>query len=161
MATITGQLLGVRSDHDARILLAVDGSLVNVALGGRFSWHFETPRICVGRVADARHIPCPLRAQVSDGQCSVCNELEDPACVFEPRCAQDPDSCTCVSSFRDVPHIVYLAWYGTLPKIGMTQEPRFLRRLQEQGADGAAVLLAQHDGQPLTRGGARAAEKQI
>ncbi|HUR61772.1 MAG TPA: DUF2797 domain-containing protein [Candidatus Thermoplasmatota archaeon] len=110
--------------------------LTAVPLRGSFAWRIEGMRTCVGRIEQGTHKPCPQARMVTqDAQCASCCGLESPECVFEPRCQLDPSACTCVSSFKGVEHLVYAAFYGTLPKVGMTQAWRVERRLREQGAD--------------------------
>lgn len=103
-------------------------------LEGSFSWDIGAETTCIGTDK-----PCPTMAPTSQwSQCRQCDELEFPDCIFEPRCKSNPASCAC--PFGVVPHLVYIAMYGTLPKVGMTQERRELKRLTEQGADGYFVL---------------------
>lgn len=118
------------------LVAAADGGLREVPLAGGFRWRVEGMRTCVGKVEGGAHRPCPeARTVTEDAQCAACNGLESPECVFEPRCQANPASCTCVASFKGVEHVVYAAFYGTLPKVGMTQAWRVARRLREQGAD--------------------------
>jgi hypothetical protein len=105
-------------------------------LEGPFRWAVEGMRTCVGRLEGGSHVPCPRREVVTtDARCLSCSGLESPECVFEPRCQADPSQCTCVASFKGVEHVVYAAFYGLLPKVGMTQAWRVAHRLREQGAD--------------------------
>lgn len=96
---------------------------------------------CVGRLTEAGYTPCPQQIVLTDA--ALCADCRPPAipvmsCVFEPRCDGErcdyPDFCT-------RPHIVYLALYNNLPKVGMTSQKRFKERIIEQGADAAAVLF--------------------
>ena len=105
-------------------------------LAGAFAWRVAGMRTCVGQLIDGQHAPCPQARMVTqDARCPECSGLESPECVFEPRCMLDPAACTCVASFKGVEHVVYAAFYGTLPKVGMTQAWRVAKRLREQGAD--------------------------
>jgi hypothetical protein len=118
------------------LVAAGDAGLLEVPLAGGFRWRVDGMRTCVGQFAAGAHLPCPEeRIVTQDAQCAACNGLESPECVFEPRCQADPASCSCVASFKGVEHLVYAAFYGTLPKVGMTQAWRVQRRLREQGAD--------------------------
>lgn len=128
-----------------------------LALAGPFTWRIEGMRTCVGKLRGDTHVPCPTAAMVTqDAQCPSCSGLESPECVFEPRCQLDPSSCTCVASFKGVEHVVYAAFYGTLPKVGLTQAWRVERRLREQGAD--AYFTIQRG---LDRATARMTERAI
>lgn len=105
-----------------------------IPLQGKFSWDVLEGKTCIGHGG-----PCPRQAQVGQwNQCRQCDPLESPDCIFEPQCKNRPETCHC--PFGIVPHIVYIAMYGTLPKVGMTQERRVETRLLEQGADGYFVL---------------------
>lgn len=134
------------------------GAVSRVALDGPFAWRVHPVRRCVGRFDDvARHLPCPTAEPVSlHRQCPACSGLDDEACVFEPRCLADPAACTCVTTFKGVPHVVYLAFHGTLPKVGLTTRRRLERRLWEQGADAYLVVQECPD-----RAVARAVEQQV
>lgn len=127
-------------------------------LQGPFAWRVHPVRRCVGTFTDDfRHVPCPTAEPVSiHRQCGPCSGLEDAECVFKPRCQDDPAACTCLTTFKDVPHVVYVAFHGTLPKVGMTSRRRLPWRLREQGADAYFVLQACPD-----RPTARAVEKQV
>lgn len=119
------------------------GPPISLDLTGHFAFRAGPVRLCVGDWRDGVHVPCPTAEPVSrHRQCGPCSGLEDQECIFEPRCAKDPPSCTCVSTFKGVPHVVYLAFHGTLPKVGLTQVRRVENRLREQGAD--AWFAVQH-----------------
>lgn len=133
-------------------------SVRDVPLVGDFAWTVGPVRRCVGQVDDdLRHVPCPTAEPVAvHRQCGPCSGMDDMECIFEPRCANDPASCSCLATFREVPHAVYLAFHGTLPKVGMTTQRRLPWRLREQGADAYLVIAATRD-----RPSARAIERQV
>lgn len=92
-----------------------------------------------------------------------------PRYVFEPRpvdrIAADLDAATTEDARRlleeerqlcDRPHVVYVAFHGVLPKVGMTSEDRLMDRLREQGADAGFIVAHRTD-----RAGARDAEQAI
>ena len=143
-----------------RILAVPDGGgdLRWFPLHGAFDVTFAPVRRCVGRFTeDGAHAPCPTAEPVaSHRQCLPCSGLDDPECVFEPRCRSDPSSCTCLTTFKGVPHLVYLAFFGTLPKVGLTQAWRVEGRLREQGADAWFKVQDCPD-----RGTARQVEAQV
>lgn len=127
---------------------------------GAFHWDVGA-RTCVGYVDDGWH-PCPDRAPMAhDAQCLACfrgrgipeRALDMPGCIFEPRCKGVPEQCVCSFGGRrvPVPHAVYIAFYGGLPKVGMTQERRIRRRLMEQGADAWFVAQRCQDRQEARR----------
>lgn len=111
------------------------GGLRDVPWGGAIDWQVSPGRRCVGRMGRDGHRPCPTAAPVSaDRQCSHCAPAWS-ACVFEP---QDHGEEHCFLCQRE--HVVYLAFYGNLPKVGMTSGNRIDTRVREQGADGCFVI---------------------
>jgi hypothetical protein len=132
-------------DRPAPRLVAVPaagGPIEALPLQGEFAFTAGPTKTCVGQVDDkGRHVPCPTAEPVwRHRQCRACSGLDDPECVFEPRCRADPSGCTCVTTFKGVPHVVYLAFHGTLPKVGLTTAARVEGRLREQGADAWMVV---------------------
>lgn len=79
---------------------------------------------------------------------------DPPECVFEPRCLRFGEPCNC--SIGAKPHVVYAAFYGELPKVGMTSARRIMARLREQGADAGFIIARTAD-----RGAARRIEKEV
>lgn len=137
------------------LLVARRGALDQVPLTGPFAWHLTDDRRCTGRIRNGRHWACPDDAEVGQwAQCGRCAPFERPDCIFEPRCKDDPASCSC--DFGQVEHVVYIAYHGTLAKVGMTQARREETRLREQGAD--AWFVAHR---AASRGEARAVEQRI
>ena len=165
---------------DVLWLSEVEGSLPYHALG--FDWHDFEPmltcvdpdgsveefrleradyvisrrRRCVGRFEGDRYHACPNDAEVTRFvQCADCAEesfIPYQECIFEPKC----DGELCDTEFCKREHILYLAFYDTKAKIGMSSTRRVRTRLIEQGADAYALV-----GAYPTRRSARAAEKEI
>lgn len=140
------------------VVAAGSHELQTIPLAGPFAWRIHQVRRCVGDVDEAgKYVPCPTNEPVSiHRQCTACSGMENMDCVFEPRCQDNPAACTCITSFRDVTHVVYIAFHGTLAKVGMTQERRVEHRLREQGADAWFVVDRQ-----ASRGAARQSERRI
>jgi hypothetical protein len=113
-------------------------------------------RECVGYFDGDSYIPCSHRASVSRfSQCEDCageSFIPFQECVFEPKC----DGEVCGMEFCSREHLLYLAFYGTNAKIGMSSTRRIERRLIEQGADAFSVI-----GPFPTRRAAREAEKRM
>lgn len=112
-------------------------------------------RRCVGSFSDG-YRPCPSARRVAGfTQCRSCMGDWAPVqrCVFEPQCTGD--RCE-HRDFCGRRHVVYLAFYGTLVKVGMTSAGRVERRGIEQGADAIAPVLMCRDRQE-----ARALEKEV
>lgn len=151
-------ILGARAaDGQVHVQAAEAGALLDLPLTGDFAWRVGAVRRCVGTFVDLRHVPCPTSEPVSvHRQCLPCSGLDDAECIFEPRCQDDPAACTCLTTFKGVPHVVYLAFHGTLPKVGLTTARRLPWRLREQGADAYFVVQATAD-----RPTARSIEKQV
>ena len=134
-------------DRPALRLLAVPAgagpsAIEAIPLAGGFAFTAWPTKTCVGQVDDdGVHRPCPTAEPAwRHRQCARCSGLDDPDCVFEPKCRDDPASCHCLATFKGVPHVVYLAFHGTLPKVGLTTERRVEGRLREQGADAWMVV---------------------
>ena len=96
---------------------------------------------CVGSFEDGIYRPCPFNVKIKVfSQCKRCAGAWVPVqkCIFEPQCNGDmcghPEFCR-------RPHVVYLAFYGDLVKVGMTSEKRLMERAIEQGADAVAPVL--------------------
>ncbi|MCJ2532308.1 MAG: DUF2797 domain-containing protein [Candidatus Thermoplasmatota archaeon] len=113
-------------------------------------------RECVGYFDGDSYTSCPNKASVTRfAQCADCageSFIPFQECVFEPKC----DGEICDMDFCRREHVLYLAFYDTKAKIGMSSTRRIERRLVEQGADAFAVV-----GAFPTRRRAREAEKQI
>jgi len=141
------RIVGTRWDGAHPRLEGTEGDVLSsLRAEGRFDWQVGAARRCVGWSHGAWR-PCPDDAEVGDaGQCMACfrgrgdpgRAHDDPGCVFEPRCADDPTRCAC--SFGTPEHVVYIAFHGILPKVGMTLARRVRTRLTEQGADAYFVL---------------------
>lgn len=113
-------------------------------------------KMCVGRFEDGRYTPCPDKAAVSKfSQCSRCAAevfIEDQECIFDPKC----DGSKCDNEFCKREHVLYLAFYDTMAKVGMSSTRRVEKRLVEQGADAFAII-----GTFPNRLAAREAEKAV
>lgn len=151
-------VVGYGEDAGVPLLLLADGfgaAPRPVPLEGTFEWRISGTRTCIGKWAGAAHLACPTATPtVDDFVCASCSGLEAPDCVFEPRCINDPASCTC--PFGPVPHIVYVAFFGPLAKVGLTQAWRLAARLREQGADAYVAAATCPD-----RASARLLERRI
>lgn len=114
-------------------------------------------KVCVGYFDDnGMHMPCPKGAQVSRfDQCPDCSTesfIPYQECVFEPRC----DGEICDLEFCKREHVLYVAFYDTRMKIGMSSSRRVETRLVEQGADAFCII-----GAFPSRRKAREAEKEV
>ena len=138
---------------DALHILADDqGTLRELRWHGELDWNVSSERRCVGRITRDGHVPCPHHAEVShDRQCGRCAPGWS-ACIFEPM-AHGPEE-HCALCQRE--HVVYMAFYGTLPKVGMTSAARAQVRWREQGADAAFIVQRRPD-----RQGARETERTV
>jgi hypothetical protein len=112
---------------------------------------------CVGYWDDdGRYVPCPKDALVTKySQCPECSKevfLPFQDCLFEPECNGEK----CGLEFCSREHILYLAFYDTRMKIGMSSSRRVEKRLIEQGADAYSII-----GKYQGRKSARDAEKDL
>ncbi|MFW5945274.1 MAG: DUF2797 domain-containing protein [Candidatus Natronoplasma sp.] len=137
-------------EHELQIY---DGGSIEVLDTEKIDFDVSQQRICVGSFED-EYEPCPEKRSVERfRQCGKCvsEEIPNQECIFEP---QDCEECE--GGFCDETHAVYLAFYGTLLKIGMTRKDRLRERLIEQGADAYALLSTVED-----RKKAREEEKRL
>jgi hypothetical protein len=123
----------------------------------RIDFSVSKKRTCIGRFQDGGiYVPCPTNAPVDRfAQCPECAEksfIPFQECIFEPKCEGDK----CDLEFCKREHVLYLAFYDTRMKIGMSSTRRVERRLIEQGADAFAIL-----GKAPNRKRARDLEKNI
>lgn len=67
--------------------------------------------------------------------------------VVRDRCALC-DGTRCLKGRQDClsSHVLYLALFGGIAKVGVTKEPRYERRMREQGAQFAGRLSVHEDG---------------
>lgn len=133
-----------------------DGSEVIDLDLGRVDFVVSEARECVGYFDGDSYVSCPNKASVSRfSQCEECageSFIPFQECVFEPKC----DGEICDMEFCRREHVLYLAFYDTNAKIGMSSTRRIERRLIEQGADAFAII-----GTFPTRKAAREAEKMM
>jgi len=115
-------------------------------------------RTCIGRWVGDQYVRCPKNTPVEKFlQCPDCSDesflpRDHQNCVFEPECRGEK----CGLEFCKREHVLYIAFYDTRMKIGMSSTRRVERRLIEQGADAFAVI-----GKLPNRLEARKAEKDI
>jgi len=112
---------------------------------------------CIGYFDDDdKYILCPRNASVTRfAQCAECSResfLPFQDCVFDPKCEGEK----CDLEFCRREHVLYVAFYDTRVKIGMSSNRRVEKRLIEQGADAYAIL-----GTFPNRKRARDTEKEI
>ena len=131
-----------------------DGQIKTLDLDD-ISFSISKKRVCIGSFIDDEYVPCPASKPVDRfSQCQECGEtwIPDQECIFEPKCEGD----MCDSPICKKEHAVYIAFFGSKPKVGMTTKSRIRGRLIEQGAD--AYFVA---GTFPTRKAARDQEKHI
>ncbi|HHT75182.1 MAG TPA: DUF2797 domain-containing protein [Methanomassiliicoccaceae archaeon] len=116
----------------------------------RLNMDVSEDRRCIGSF-DGDYRPCPTRRPVGRfHQCRECmgSWADVQRCVFEPQCIGD--GCE-HNDFCGRRHVVYLAAFGTLVKVGMTSAARLRRRGIEQGADAIVPVLMCRDRQEARR----------
>ncbi|MFH1420557.1 MAG: DUF2797 domain-containing protein [Candidatus Aenigmatarchaeota archaeon] len=101
---------------------------------------------CTGFNKNGKHFDCSTTMEIASGyQCKHCAIRDDfTKCVHcnGNACANDKQRSSCFSNS----YYVYLAGFGSLLKVGMSFEYRFLQRFVEQGADFAARVAYVKDG---------------
>lgn len=95
--------------------------------------------MCIGRTEFDKYIPCPHSQRV--GTYSFCSDCGAPMirhleCIFEPKCEGE----VCGEGICTAEHAVYLAYFGSSAKVGMSTGGRVLTRVREQGADGYSIV---------------------
>lgn len=126
--------------HELHLLATGPDGLRDVRWDGAIDWTVSESRHCVGRMTRDGHVPCPFASEVTHDR--ICGRCAPPwsDCVFEPI---DHGHEHCGLCHRE--HVVYLAFYGALPKVGMTSAGRVETRLQEQGADAYFIVQRRRD----------------
>ncbi|MBS3782368.1 MAG: DUF2797 domain-containing protein [Candidatus Thermoplasmatota archaeon] len=137
-------------DHELQVY---DEDSIEVLDTEEIDFNVSQEKVCVGSFEDG-YTPCPEKRNVDRfRQCSECAPEDIPKleCIFDPQ-----DCVDCEGGFCEKLHVVYLAFHGTLSKIGMTSKDRLRERLIEQGADAYALLSTVED-----RKKAREEEKRL
>jgi len=103
-------------------------------------------KTCIGQFDDdGEHVPCPKSTPVSRfNQCQNCSKesfIPHQECIFNPEC----DGKRCLYGGGEIEfcqreHMLYLAFYNTDTKIGMSSSRRVEKRLVEQGADAFSII---------------------
>ena len=119
--------------YDRELLEAIEWSpdFVDVIISGQ--------RKCIGYYKDQSYHPCIRSRTVTDfPQCFRCVSHSIPRlrCIFEPACYGDK----CPDAICNQFHQVYLAFFNTYPKIGMSSQKRLMLRVLEQGADAYSIV---------------------
>lgn len=105
----------------------------------RLGFKVGSERFCIGSFRDGKYVPCPERRRVDRfAQCGKCASafIADQECIFEPKCNGE----RCDLEFCKREHVVYVAFFGSHFKIGMSSGNRIRQRVIEQGADAFAVI---------------------
>lgn len=123
----------------------------------RVDFSVSRRKTCVGYFdGEGKYIPCPAKAVVDRfHQCESCSRevfLPYQDCVFEPRCEGE----VCDIEFCRREHVIYIAFYDTRMKVGMSSTKRVEQRLIEQGADAFFIV-----GKLPSRKKAREVEKSV
>jgi hypothetical protein len=98
-------------------------------------------KVCIGSWDDeGSYRPCPKQTPVTKfAQCQECSReffIPDQECLFEPKCHGEK----CDWEFCKREHMLYIAFYDTRMKVGMSSSRRIDKRLIEQGADAYSVI---------------------
>ncbi len=134
-------------------LKVYDGQQTKILDLGEISFDISQQKTCVGSF-DGGYEPCPEQRPIdSFNQCYGCapDDIPKMECIFEPQDCED-----CEGGFCEEEHVVYLAFFGPISKIGMTKKKRLKQRVIEQGADAYALMATLEN-----RKKAREEEKEI
>ena len=106
-------------------------------------------RRCTGFFSDGKYSICPSQAQVEGGyncaSCRIrdifflCMQCDGSECINQKR----REAC------KEESYFVYLVSFGSLIKVGISNEFRFMERMIEQGADIAAKIARVKDGKTV------------
>ncbi len=133
----------------------VDHEVVEVGLDPA-EFVVSSKKVCIGRFEGDRYLECrgnvPVTKFSQCGECAAEVYIEDQECIFDPKC----DGSRCDNEFCKREHVLYLAFYDTMAKVGMSSSRRVEKRLVEQGADAFALI-----GKFPNRLAAREGEKAI
>ncbi|MEM5835208.1 MAG: DUF2797 domain-containing protein [Candidatus Aenigmatarchaeota archaeon] len=102
-------------------------------------------RYCIGYTRNNMHFDCPKNNKVENSfQCEICKKLDDtlPCTSCTGICRNFDKRQECME--KDF--CIYIALFGNLLKVGISQEQRVKHRLIEQGADFGAVIAKIKDG---------------
>lgn len=102
-------------------------------------------RYCIGYTKNNMHFDCPKNNRVENSfQCEICKKLDDTlpctSCVGICRNFGKRQEC------MEKEFGIYIALFGNLLKVGISQELRIKHRLIEQGADFGAIIAKVKDG---------------
>lgn len=102
-------------------------------------------RYCIGYIKNNIHFDCPKNNKVENSfQCEICKKLDDTlpctSCIGICRNFDKRQEC------MEKEFNIYIALFGNLLKVGISQESRVKHRLIEQGADFGAVIAKVKDG---------------
>jgi hypothetical protein len=114
-------------------------STMELTVGQRIDWKISEDKVCTGSFPAGDYRPCPRSLPVSSfDQCRQCSSswIGVQECVFEPQCEGE----RCDSAICRKEHTIYMAFFGTKAKIGMTTSARLQERGTEQGADAIGRL---------------------
>ncbi|MCI0497636.1 MAG: DUF2797 domain-containing protein [Thermoplasmata archaeon] len=114
------------------------GSLTGLDLDP-VSFTLSHDAMCVGRFEGPDYAPCPHRQRTGAyGMCAECGAslIRHQECIFEPRCEGE----VCGEGICTAEHVVYIAYFGPSPKVGMSTASRVDTRVLEQGADAFSIL---------------------
>lgn len=102
-------------------------------------------RYCIGYTKNNIHFDCPNNNKVENSfQCDICKKLDDTlpctSCIGACKNFEKRKEC------MEKDFAIYIALFGNLLKVGISQELRLKHRLIEQGADFGAVIAKVKDG---------------
>jgi len=142
--------LQIRSNNEIGNVLLDEYSLISIKA--------SEERRCVGTYINGEHRACPHNSLTrSADRCPECTykqffrncdilnvELlkQGKNCIFNPLCSKEELSYIKRDLLCCKIHVVYLAVFGDIMKVGITQNKRLYQRMIEQGADAFIPVLS-------------------
>lgn len=112
---------------------------VDVSPGTSIDAEISFERVCTGRFDGPNSlVGCPESRSIESGsQCEECQRAD----FYWPLRAEYHGLRNRNEHFGQ-PHVVYIAAFGSIQKVGITHYERFPTRVVEQGADAAAIVCS-------------------
>ncbi|MCX6777980.1 MAG: DUF2797 domain-containing protein [Candidatus Micrarchaeota archaeon] len=114
----------------------------SLVLEGDIDFDLSTSRYCIGFSSPFGVFPCPEQKISRGTQCASCRSKELTCARCTGECVVEQNFSECMRT----PHIVYLASFGGIVKVGVSGKERYPKRWLEQGADCAVVVAESKSG---------------
>ena len=134
-------LISFYSHKIPKMVIREQNETSKLELSGKISLELSFNRYCIGYTRFDKDYPCPDEAVADSGKCPHCRKLEiSCASCRGDECLFGHSECLLGE------HLIYLASFGELVKVGVTKKERINERWIEQGADFGVVVASAGDG---------------